>query len=100
MAIRMISITEELNILLKKEDNASGLITRLLWDYFNTLKEPVNETKPLITQLEDNDVKIRATMATNSLRDTILEEIARQEKEEDLVNEVFAEEQRDFYENR
>ena len=45
---RVISVTEELNHLLKQEDNASSLITRLLWDYYNSLNPKEEKKEDLI----------------------------------------------------
>ena len=107
MAQRYIYLTEELNQLLKQESNASALITRLLWDYYNSLKVPdvndkikqveelqkeienkskeiefIKEIEVVKVQQEETEriIKEKHDESTNKLRDAILSELSEDDK--------------------
>jgi len=98
MRNKTISISEELFELLKKEDNASELITRVMWDHYNSLKETkIPENRPILDVLEESNSKSIKESQNNNLRDILLKEIAEQEKADALFDSNKG---TDFYENR
>ncbi len=101
--------------LLKEETNVSALITRLLWDYYNSLvtkkvdvsekeKEIINLEKEIevrrveveeikekeiekkLTEEEETAIKTKKDADTNKLRDAILSELSMEEQNK-LINE-------------
>lgn len=81
MPSKMIYLSDELFLLLKKESNMSGLIQRSLWEYFNSLKEPVKKEERPVIEVMEEAVKIQTKEQANErLRNAILEEIEEQEK--------------------
>lgn len=80
---RVISLSPELNNLLKQEANASSLISQLLQDHYNNKETDIKETNVDVFEvMRVSDLKIRNEEATRKLREAVLEEEARQESEQ------------------
>lgn len=84
MRNKTISITDKLFDLLKKEENASLLIQNLLNDYYKNLeviKEEVIEKESIINVMENSVKEQDKETVDNRIRNSILEEVERQNKE-------------------
>lgn len=78
MKNKTISIPDELFEMLKKEDNASDLITNLCYQYYKSLNSVVEEPVivPILDVVDKADLNYRKEQATDSLRTAIMSEIS------------------------
>jgi len=84
MAIKMISLPDELNYKLKLEENASALICKLLTGYYSSIEETkADDAKDLFTQLEDNNKTIIKDTANEKLKEAIISELDKPVEVED-----------------
>lgn len=91
MRNKTISISEELFDLLKLEDNASELITRVMWDYYNSFKEKEKPKEPKIIDpitLMDKLAREKKDEEDSIWLENIQEEY-REKHPEEFIDEVF-----------
>jgi hypothetical protein len=87
MRNKTISISEGLFDLLKQEDNASLLIDRVMWDYYNSIQKSILKDEPKeiidpITQLEKAEFIERKRMIDEE-GERLLEEIRKDLEEKE-----------------
>jgi hypothetical protein len=89
MKNKTISIPDELFEMLKKEDNASDLITNLCYQYYKSLKPVIEEPVivPLLDVVDKADLEYRYEKANDNLKAVLLSEISDVDIEKVFSNE-------------
>jgi len=96
MKNKTISIPDELFNMLKSESNASDLIVQLCNQHYNSIKpkELLIVDTDVFDTMDKGTKLINKEQANNRLRDAVLEEIDKQEREEqeeELSKEILTE---------
>jgi hypothetical protein len=96
MANRYISLPDELNDKLKLEENASGLITKLLIDHYSLVTSPIEKLEEVKREIE------KRSQEANSLQIKIDEMQRRKDEivEQELQKETNKEDSEEVWERR